>query len=218
MLERSAQAPQNWRQENTEAHVRATVLEQSPDLVLLQELPRMVPFIETHGMIKANPQSHSGNLAMLVKHELLDPEPAFTTVKGVAILATFGDLTVANVHLAPGPAGTAERLEQLAKVVEASPTKRLLVVGDTNTRLDEEEALADAGLTGVKPSPATWNSKRNKFRHGGAEFTAYFTRWFASPGVTVTDVEVWNDPIEASGHSFYPSDHFALAGTVTTDD
>ena len=38
----------------------------------------------------------------------------------------------------PGPDATSVRLEQLAAVVEASPTEALLVVGDTNTRLDSQ--------------------------------------------------------------------------------
>lgn len=214
MLERSAQAPQHWPQESTEAAVRAFILETSPDVVLFQELPRMVPFVETHGMIPSNPESHSGNLAVLVKHELLATEPTHRTIEGCAVLTTFGDITIANVHLAPGAAGAGERLEQFAQIIEASPTANILIAGDTNTRVDEEEPLANAGLVGKRPSPATWNSRKNRFRHG-AEFSAYFTRYFATESLIVSKVKVWTTPIEAQLATFFISDHFALSGTVT---
>jgi len=217
MLERSAQAPPNWPQESTEAAVRHFILETSPDLVLFQELPRMVPFVETHGMIPANPESHSGNLAVLVKHDLLATEPTHTVVKGCAVLTTFGEITVANVHLAPGAASTGERLEQFARIIEASPTPNVLVVGDTNTRVDEEEPLAEAGLVGKRPPEATWNGKKNRFRHG-AEFKAYFTRYFATEALVVSKVKVHSMPIEAQAAKFFLSDHFALSGTVALDD
>ena len=217
MLERSAQAPQHWRQEFTEAAVRDFVLKTSPDVVLFQELPRMVPFVETHGMIKANPETHSGNLAVLVKQELLATEPSHVTIKGCAVLVTFGDLTIANVHLEPGPAGTGKRLEQFAEIVEASPTSNIVIAGDTNTRVDEEEPLAEAGLLGERPPQPTWNGKKNRFRHG-AEFSAYFTRWFATESVAVSDVKVWTDPIDSESEEFYLSDHFALSATVSLAD
>ncbi len=216
MLERSAQAPQQWGQENTEAAVREFVLETSPDIVCFQELPRTVPFVETHGMIPANPESHSGNLAVLVKHDLLADEPAHIEIKGCAVLVTFGEITIANVHLAPGGGGLAERLEQTARIVEASPTPNILIVGDTNSRVAEERYFADAGLVGDRPPKATWNSRRNRFRPG-AEFSAYFTRYFATETLAVDEVAVWTEPVESGATTFFLSDHFALSGRVSLD-
>jgi len=223
LLERSAEAPPAWDQAASEAAVRDRVLALAPDVVLLQELPGLVPYVETHDMIRANPRSHSGHLATLVTHELMAAGPAHRVVPGCAILTTFPGtgagpaLTVANVHLASGPgaAATAERLAQLADVVEASPTEALLVVGDTNTRAAEMAAVEAAGLVTVRPPRATWDSRRNRFRAGGAEFTAHFTRWFASPAVTVSEVAVWHQPLVVDGHRFHLSDHFALSGRVT---
>lgn len=223
LLERSAEAPPAWDQAASEAAVRDRVLALAPDVVLLQELPGLVPYVETHDMIRANPRSHSGHLATLVTHELMAAGPVHRVVPGCAILTTFPGtgagpaLTVANVHLASGPgaAATAERLAQLADVVEASPTEALLVVGDTNTRAAEMAAVEAAGLVTVRPSRPTWDSRRNRFRAGGAEFTAHFTRWFASPAVTVSEVAVWHQPLVVDGHRFHLSDHFALSGRVT---
>lgn len=220
MLERSAQAPAGWGMDQTEALVRRQVLAHDPDIVLFQELPRLVPYIETHGMVRANPQSHSGNLATLVRASLLaaDP-PEVKTVAGCAILTTFRSLeiTIANVHLAPGPGqdSLAKRLDQMAQIVELSPTRRIVIVGDTNTRVAEADALSNAGLVGEPPPKHTWDSKRNRFRKDGARFSAYFTRWFASPGVLVTEVSVWDQPVkEVEGHSFHLSDHYALTGEI----
>lgn len=225
LLERSAQAPPHWEQFNTEAAVRELILDGEPDIVCFQELPRLVPYVETHDLLPATPTSHSGNLATLVTRPLAGLEPPVTVVSGCAVLATFvspaddeAPFTVANVHLEPGRGAGGRRLEQLAEVVEASPTPRLLIVGDTNLRLDEAEALADAGFTGTRPPQPTWDSRRNRFRSGGAEFIAYFTRWFASPGLAVADVGVHREPIEVDGHRFHLSDHFALSGVVSLTD
>lgn len=212
LLERSAEAPLSWTVEHTEAMVRQAVLAAAPDVVAFQELPGLVPFVESHAMMQANPRSHSGNLATLVKRDLLAMDPSVRTVPGCAILTTFDPLhlTIANVHLTPGPGGGPARLDQLAAIVEASPTEALMIVGDTNTRVQEAPALADAGLLGDAPPSPTWDSKRNHFRHRGAAFTAYFTRWFATPGVSVTGVHVLDQPLEIDGHRFHLSDHYPL--------
>jgi len=201
MLERSAMAPLYWDASATEAQVRETVLDLDPDVVLYQELPGLVPFVETHSMLPANPRSHSGNLATLVANQYLDNTPRLTTVPGCAVLATFAEpeLTIANVHLVPGKGGDADRLMQISKIIEASPTKALLIVGDTNMRIAEAEALIELGFNGDKPPTAPWDSRRNRFRSDMPEFNAYFTRWFASPGVSVSDVVVHQEPVEHEG-------------------
>ena len=231
MLARSAEAPPAWGQEHTEFAVRQQVLDVEPDLVLFQELPRIVPYIDTHDMIKANPESHQGNLATLVSHDLLARcgQPDVRVVPSCAVLITLSlkdrkssadadeRITIANVHLAPGPGpeAAAERLAQLADVVEASPTPHLVVIGDTNTRVAELDALAVGGLSAPRPPKATWNSKRNRFNTTGPEFTAYFTRVFVTDQLRVTKQKVVDSPTEADGHRFHLSDHFALTGSVT---
>jgi len=222
MLARSAQAPPAWGQEHTEQEVRRVVLHTAPDLVLFQELPRLVPYVETHDMVKANPESHQGNLATLVSHDLIARlgQPAVATVPGCAVLTTFpfdGEaVTIANVHLAPGtgPGGASLRLDQLARIVEASPTATLAIIGDTNTRLDELDTIAEANLESPPPPRPTWNSRRNRFHRRGPEFTAYFTRAITSPGVEVADQRVVDEPIVVDRRRFHLSDHFALAGSV----
>ena len=221
LLQRSAQAPHTWGIENSEAAFRQIALDYSPDIIALQELPGLVPFVETHGMVRANPKSHSGHLATLVKHELLARNPPSLVISGCAILTSFDDdLTVANLHLSPGAGKRAEahRLQQLARVVEASPTPNLLLVGDTNTRVSEVVAIEAADLRGVQPPRATWDSRTNRFNQNeqAREFRAFFTRWFASPGVSVNEVSVLDSPIEADGHRFHLSDHFGLFGRVDT--
>jgi hypothetical protein len=91
----------------------------------------------------------------------------------------------------------------------------LLIVGDTNMRVDEAETLVDLGFSGEKPPHATWDSRRNRFRADMPEFSAYFTRWFASPGVSVSDVQVHRAPVEDGSHRFFISDHYALSGHVS---
>lgn len=216
MLERSAQAPIHWESSATEAVVRDVVLDLAPDVVCYQELPGLVPFVETHSMIPANPRTHSGNLATLIRNELATGELQVATVDQSAILTTFVDLdlTIANVHLPAGPGAGPERLMHLSKVIEASPTRPLVIVGDTNMRLEEAERFLSLGFRGEKPPHPTWDSHRNRFRDDMPEFRAYFTRWFASPGVDVDDVVVHREPTEHDDKRFFVSDHYALGGRI----
>jgi len=218
MLARSAEAPPGWSQEHTEARIRELVLELSPDLVLLQELPGLVPYVETHDMIRANPRSHSGNLAILVGHDLLDEQPAHAVVEGCALLVTFPerDLTVANVHLAPGRGGAGLRLAQLEAVIQAAPTIDVAVIGDTNTRTGEEAGIGSLGLAGERPPSATWDGRRNPFNGPAGDFVAYFTRAFASDDVLIVDQTVHPGRVTIDGTTFHLSDHFGLSGTIVT--
>ncbi|MEM7093131.1 MAG: endonuclease/exonuclease/phosphatase family protein [Actinomycetota bacterium] len=222
MLDRSAEAPQAWEQFHTEAAIRDEVLGVDPDIVCWQELPRQVPYVETLDLLPATTVTHNGNLAVLATHELVaaEPPPVIKAVDDIALLATLGDasvdqaFTVANVHLEPGPGAADHRLEQISRVVGACPTQRLLIVGDTNMRLGEEAVLVEAGFDATKPAQPTWDSRVNRFRAGAPEFSAYFTRWFASPGLRVEDVRVHRSPVEFQDTRFFLSDHFALSATL----
>ncbi|MEL6982948.1 MAG: endonuclease/exonuclease/phosphatase family protein [Actinomycetota bacterium] len=216
MLARSQEAPSSWTQEHVEAEVRTLLLDWSPDVVLLQELPGIVPYVETHDMIRANPRSHSGNLAVLVGHHLLDEDVSWSVVEGCAVLTTWPDrdLTIANVHLAPGSAGTAQRLAQLQAIVEASPTDDLVILGDTNTRAAEQVAIEAMGLRAPRPPRPTWDGRRNPFNGPGGEFIAYFTRGYTAGSIGIVDQVVRTGGITVDGHSFHLSDHFALEVTV----
>ncbi len=212
MLGRSQEAPPDWTQEHVEAAVRQLLLDWSPDVVLLQELPGLVPYVETHDMVRANPRSHSGNLATLVGNHLLDEDLTVAVVERCALLVTLvdRDVTIANVHLAPGGGSAGVRLAQLQAVLASAPTDHVLVLGDTNTRLAEEVALEAIGLAGPRPPEPTWDGRRNPFNGPSGEFVAYFTRALAAGDVTIADQRVLPGRIEADGRHFHLSDHFAL--------
>ena len=219
LLERSSQAPPHWGQLDSEHAVREFVLTLRPDVILYQELPGLVPFVETHGMVRSNPKTHSGHLASLLTHDLLAAEPRALTIPGGALMITLDplDLTLANVHLAPGRQGRTQRLATLEAIAHRSPTERLLVAGDTNTRGAELPAIAALGLTAPDLPGPTWDSRRNRFRSDGARFTASFTRYFVRGDVDVSDVRVHTAPVVADdAHQFHLSDHYALSGTVTS--
>ena len=221
MLELSAQAPTSVQHFHIEEAIREFTLGLDPDIVCWQELPNQVPFVETLDLLQATTRSHNGRLATLVaKGSLAEPEPEIVAIDGVGLLATFpehGDrpaFTVGNVHLEPGRGGEGRRLEQLGEIVSASPTERLLIVGDTNMRIADVEFVTAAGFATPKPPRPTWNSKKNRFRTDAYEFSAYFTRFFASPGITISDMVVHDAPTVVDGHRFYWSDHFALSATI----
>ena len=87
-------------------------------------------------MIRANPQSHSGHLAILISQRLSEFDVTLTPLEGFGLSVTFMEvgLTVANIHLAPGKGNSELRLSQLAAVIDSSPTERIAIIGDTNTR------------------------------------------------------------------------------------
>ncbi len=203
--------------------VRRCILELQPDVVCWQELPNQVPFVETLELMQATTQSHSGRMATLVAKTstAATSAPTIKTVDGVGLLTTFpeaGDrpaLTIGNVHLEPGRGGAGRRLEQLGELVQKSPTERLLIVGDTNMRLSDVDFVEQAGFIAPKPSRPTWNSKKNRFRADGHEFTAYFTRMFVSPGLELHNMTVHDTAESIDGSTFYWSDHFALSAELS---
>ena len=221
MLERSAQAPGSIGRSHIEDAIRRFTLDLEPDIVCWQELPNQVPFVETLDLMQATTQSHSGRLATLIAKEspIARCEPTVKAIDGVGLLSTFPELdgrpafSVGNVHLEPGKGAVGERLAQLGQVVEASPTERILIVGDTNMRVADVEFVTSAGFTAPKPPRPTWNSKKNRFRTDGYEFSAYFTRVFASPGIELGPMTVHDKPETVDGTRFYWSDHFALSTT-----
>lgn len=217
MMARSAEAPQHWEMFNTEAHVADTVAELEPDIVLFQELPGLVPFVVSHAMVGANPKTHSGNLATLIKHELAPVTPQWATVGSFALTVVLQDLTVANVHLAPGRGAEEQRLDQIQQIVAQCSTDALLIAGDTNTRVSEEEAIGALGLKTHRPPRPTWNSKVNRFNEAGGDFSAYFSRWFVSKGVTIGKQWVGDKRrIDLASKQFFVSDHFVCGATVST--
>lgn len=216
MMNRAALAPQYWELCDTEEIVREQVLAKKPDVVHFQELPGLVPYVETHGMVPANPQSHSGNLATLVSHELIESGISHQTIEGFALLTNFHsyNLTIANVHLAPGKSASHIRKSQISKIVAASHTEHLAIIGDTNTRSSEIETIEAAGLTAPKLSAPTWNSYKNRFHATTPRFRAYFTRCFTHPNITTQEMQVLEGHVIRNGKEFFVSDHFALFGQM----
>ncbi len=201
--------------DQAESKVRERVLDLAPDFVFFQELPGLVPYVETHDLIPANTTSHSGNLATLVKDELM-ADLESKTVGRFCVLTTFkaADITLANVHLEPSRNGEHKRLASLKRIVSECQTSALLIVGDTNTRTSEEPSFEQIGLVGNRPPTATWDSRANRFRDDGRKYTAYYTRYFHSQNLNISNVKVWSRPLEEDGKKFHLSDHFAMSGSV----
>jgi endonuclease/exonuclease/phosphatase family metal-dependent hydrolase len=220
LLRCSEQAPPTFTQVDVMRGVRDALASADADVVALQEVPvrERVPDLETHRVVSAMTASHSGLVVTLVRKELAATGQMTVTVgEGHAVMVTLpGGLTVANVHLAPGRSSADVRYAMLAAVVEHAPSKDLLIIGDTNTTVAEVRALASLGLHGHRPPSFTVDWRRNRFHPdlgGRPRITTYYTRWFASGAVTVSDVKVWNEPIHHRGSSgFHLSDHFALSG------
>ena len=109
-MENSLGAPVGWRMDQAESLIRERVLAVDPDFICFQELPGLVPYIETHELIPANTVSHCGNLATLVRCELLKQVES-RAIDRCAILSVIGaaGVSIANVHLPPGGHAKAER-------------------------------------------------------------------------------------------------------------
>ena len=214
-MENSHQAPFGWRMDQAESLIRKRVLSIDPDFVCFQELPGLVPYVETHELIPANTVSHCGNLATLVRRGLLDQVESRAIGRNAVLSAMESvGFSIANVHLPPGSQGEVERLAAIERIVSICPTPNLLVVGDTNTRISETSAIEALGIRGELPPAPTWDSRRNRFREDGKRFTTYFTRYFHRGGFEVKDVRVFNQAWNVDDARFFLSDHFALAGRV----
>ncbi len=213
MLATSVQAPANWRMDLTESKVREFILQLDPDFVFFQELPGLVPYVETHDLLPANTTSHSGNIATIVRKNLIG-ELQSKALGRFAVLATHepSGMTFANVHLAPGKEGEGKRLQMLKDINRACPSPALAIVGDTNMRIAEEVKMKSIGLVSARPPKPTWDSKRNRYHAENRRFTAYFTRYLRNHCVQVDQVRVHDKPIKLDGKSFYLSDHFAMSG------
>ena len=126
-------------------------------------------------------------------------EAQHSTEEGFGVVVNLAGLSIANVHLAPGPDGAPMRkamLEQIAKV-----DGPLAVIGDTNMRMAEWEDLGD--LAAAKPPTPTWDSRRNRFNAEIPEFSAYFTNVITRSGSGGRSRRVHTAP-SASGSPILP--------------
>lgn len=215
MFERSDFAPAGWRMDQTEAAVRNLVLQLDPDFVLFQELPGLIPYIETHDMVPANAKGQTGDIATLARRELMADITASRLENTVITHIGSAGLSLANVHLPSGSGGDRDRLRVIKNIQSGSENRQLAIIGDTNTRTKEEDDIAQLGLIGARPPVPTWNGKLCRFRRDARGYTAYFTRAFHSEGVQVGEVEVWSQPVKHKGAEFHLSDHFAMSGRIS---
>jgi len=217
MMNTSEEAPSGWRVDQTEALIRQRILEEDIDIVCFQELPAMVPFVETHELAPANTISHSGTIATIVKKELFEGMVC-RAVGRFAVVCVFPELSlsIANVHLESTRAGAGQRLVQLQTLFDVCPTDSLLIVGDTNTRVAEETAIFETGLLGKRPPVPTWDSRRNQHssKASAKAFACYFTRYFHNDAVAVENVKVHDRPLNFDDTEFFLSDHFAISGVA----
>ena len=216
MLGRPSQAPQHWELCDTEEIIREQIVELAPDIVLFQELPGLVPYIETHSMVRSNPQSHSGHLAFLISHQHSESSVSYKTLEGFALLVTFEGigLTIANVHLAPGKSNKSLRVSQIASVIESSPTENIAIIGDTNTRKAEISQFQNSGLHVPELPKPTWDSYKNQFHEDSPSFKASFTRCITHPDIRISDLQVLEGKVIRNEKAFHVSDHFALFGRM----
>ncbi|MFK7767369.1 MAG: hypothetical protein AB8B55_09125 [Mariniblastus sp.] len=216
MLENSAAAPSGWRMDQAESKVREFILELAPDFVFFQELPGLVPYVETHDLIPANTISHCGNIATIVRKDLMDQLTSKALGKfGVLTNFEAAGISFCNVHLEPGKTGDDKRLGSVNRITQETTTPGLIVVGDTNTRISEEKSFEEIGLIGERPRKATWDSRKNRFRENGREYTAYYTRFFHNEQVKIDKVKIWDEPIVEDNRRFHLSDHFPISGRAT---
>ena len=215
MLETSKDVPSGWDSDYTEDAIRRFVLRLKPHWVFFQEVPGPVPpFVEGYVLIRQQTKSHSGgNIVTLLREDLSVLPITHSLSEGFGVQSELHgvDTTIANVHLAPGKAGAALRLNMLERIRDATTSSRVLVVGDTNTRLAEEKKIGKLGLSGAKPPSATWDSRINRFRAGMSGFSAYYTRYFVAGNIQVGEVTVHDKPLNVDGKKFHLSDHFPLS-------
>lgn len=215
MLVSSEQAPSGWDAEYTEDAIRRFILREQPHWVLFQEIPDHVPYTEGYSLVRQQTESHCGSIVTLMRDDMADIPITHTIVDRCAVLSHLPglDTTIANVHLTPGKSGAASRLRMLERIRDAA-SDRILVVGDTNTRVDEEKEISGLGFACDRPPSVTWDTRVNRYRSEMRKYSAYYTRYFIKGDLQVRGVGVANTPLNVDGKKFFLSDHFALSGTL----
>ena len=215
-LELSAEAPPGWDMDFSQDAIRRFVLRLQPDLICFQEVPTDVPFVEGYELLPKQTESHCGYVVTLVREDLVEASMKHAVVHRSTVLTQFDEvgLTIANVHLPPWNSGRLERTTVLKEIVERCATERLVVIGDTNTRIEEEDGIAELGLIVDRPPSVTWDTRRNRFRADSNEYSAYYTRHFCRGEVAFRDVRVWDTPMQVDDRKFFLSDHFAMSGRI----
>jgi endonuclease/exonuclease/phosphatase family metal-dependent hydrolase len=238
-LQPSDVAPSRW---NPLTHFRSAILEQSPDIVCLQEVPYgawdFLPGYECIGSC----ESHCLHVVLLIKTQWASYCSRVPNVQAPAVLGrlTFSSgasLLLGSCHFAPFADGASERMQQMRTVLHHRKTtdSRFCLAGDFNMRAKEDlkfealgvrDAWKDAGA--VHKEKNTWDSCDRTPRHASVgtgphnayhgteafQFACRFDRIYLSgENLTTTSFRLFaNKPLTTPFH--FLSDHFGMVAKL----
>jgi len=192
----SQSAPPGWNESNSTAALRGILLGLDADVIALQECPGGARWARDHFpgyRVLGATYSHADQVILLVRDGLKSPsapsgERAVTGLPAVIAeleLGSRNSLLVASVHLEPFERGDRKRQSQMRSLLDIADSKSspILILGDTNMRDTEDEAMEDElGLQDIwklagqrDESRFTWDTMDHR-----NEIEGVFNRYYGS--------------------------------------
>ena len=211
-----------WDVVENSRRIVSTIFNANADVVCIQGAPsddwgrnELSPYYTQLGSVR----THRGFTILLSKAGPSADAHVLLTFDGTpAVGAVLDDVAFVALHLAPEKDGDAKRLRQVRSALEAvSAYEKIVLAGDMSMRKRETVYaldLSDAWIaTGMNRSTEhTLDSRRNRYRKGGLEFSCRFDRCF-SRNLKCTSFGRIADAKRDGAHL---SDHFGILVTYGT--
>jgi endonuclease/exonuclease/phosphatase family metal-dependent hydrolase len=224
-----------WNVEENREKILKTILDTDSDVVCLQEASGVTEVLSSKYTLVDSCFSHAGGTEIWVKTSITaskleikrDSKQLLGEEEGEAVYLEFGPGVAAiidntayiSVHLPPSKRGADLRLQAFQDILESLPSnvKAFVIVGDTNMRIAENDAVEALGLVDAwkqmgskKINENTWDSYVNLYHKEGYAFSCRFDRMYLR-GLNCTSFRLMaNTKTDGS----YLSDHFGILADV----
>ena len=218
----SVKAPPSWSRAENLSALCQEVLRWDADIVSLQECPTARPlpqFLARYAFVGASP-AHAGLVHLYARPELGCVSLAMHDVPGViAHMSHSGQsLHIVAVHLAYGGSEKSVdvRRDQLEKFLRQCDGDGVMILGDTNAREEEANALCKRHKLREAPYAGnSWEPARTQYHTLKEGFTRHppgqrYDRVLYKGAVSVEVCVAGKSKVYCDGVGFYLSDHFAI--------
>jgi len=213
-----------WDHDENTRRIEQAITDSNADILSIQEAPSDT--WSTSGILGSNytlvgsVKTHCGFTMILVK---ATKQALRVHIEGApAIGALVDGVVYVAMHLMPHKNGLYCRMQQMQNILASTPSsvRRCVIVGDSNMRNVEGDAIENLGLAdawkqsgGCLDTEYTWNSRINRYHKDGFEFVCRFDRAYLRE-TTCTDFNLISNTKKEGA---FLSDHFGILLNVTVD-